>query len=151
MLEIRVPPPLVFLAAAGLMWLLAWLLPALAVPIPARVWWAAACAAAGVIVGLLGVREFRKARTTVDPLRPDKSSAVVVTGIYRMTRNPMYAGLLLVLLGWAVFLANVAALIGPITFVLYISRFQIVPEERALEQKFGPPYLDYKQRVRRWL
>jgi protein-S-isoprenylcysteine O-methyltransferase Ste14 len=151
MLEARVPPPLVFLAAAALMWLLARLVPALAVPIPGRAWWAAACVAAGVVVGLLGVREFRKARTTVDPMRLDESSAVVVAGVYRITRNPMYAGLLLVLLGWAVFLANIAALIGPVAFVLYISRFQIVPEERALERKFGPPYLNYKQRVRRWL
>jgi protein-S-isoprenylcysteine O-methyltransferase Ste14 len=79
------------------------------------------------------------------------ASALVTGGVYRLTRNPMYLGLLLDLLAWAVFLwAPLALAVLPI-FVLYIHRFQIVSEERALSSLFGSEYADYKQLVRRWL
>jgi protein-S-isoprenylcysteine O-methyltransferase Ste14 len=76
---------------------------------------------------------------------------LVTTGIYHHTRNPMYVGLLLVLLGWVSFLCSVIALLGLVAFVIYITRFQIVPEERVLLAKFGADYAEYLARVRRWL
>jgi protein-S-isoprenylcysteine O-methyltransferase Ste14 len=63
----------------------------------------------------------------------------------------MYVGLTLVVLGWAAFLCSFLALTGPVAFVLYISRFQIAPEERVLISKFGVAYEEYKSQVRRWV
>jgi protein-S-isoprenylcysteine O-methyltransferase Ste14 len=94
---------------------------------------------------------FLRAKTTVNPIKPASTSSLVLTGPYRFSRNPMYLGQLLLLLGWATFLANgVAYLFAPV-FVLYINRFQIVPEERSLCAKFGAEFLAYKARVGRWL
>jgi len=84
-------------------------------------------------------------------MKPEKASSLVTTGIYRFTRNPMYLGLLFVLFAWAVFLASVWALLGPVAFVFYIDRFQIAPEEAILAGMFGAAYTEYKARVRRWL
>jgi len=92
-----------------------------------------------------------RARTSVNPMRPEKSSAIVSAGIYGITRNPMYVGLVFVLTGWFVYLGAVSAIVGPIGFVLYIQRFQILPEERVLAAKFGDEYRAYMARVRRWL
>ena len=112
---------------------------------------ALALVASGLVLDLRGALAFRRARTTVNPLAPGKTSAIVATGVYRITRNPMYLGMLAMLMGVAVFLAAPAALLGPGAFVAYITRFQILPEERALTGKFGEPYLSYCRQVRRWL
>lgn len=100
---------------------------------------------------LSGVMAFRRARTTVNPLNPEAATALVIVGVYRYTRNPMYVGLATMLVGWAVYLAAPLALLGPPIFVLFIARFQIVPEERALAEKFGREFADYRKKVRRWL
>jgi protein-S-isoprenylcysteine O-methyltransferase Ste14 len=105
----------------------------------------------GAAIGFAGVWSFHRARTTVNPWRPHASSALVVSGVYSRTRNPMYLGLLLALVGWGLCLANVYALLLAGTFVPYMNRFQIRPEERALEQAFGQDFPDYCRRVRRWL
>ena len=84
-------------------------------------------------------------------MKPQAASSLVVAGVYKITRNPMYLGLSLVLVGWAVFLWSAWALLGPVVFVAYISRFQIAPEERVLASLFGSEYSAYKTKVRRWL
>ena len=94
---------------------------------------------------------FRRARTTVNPLKPETSAALVSTGVYSFTRNPMYLGMALALFAWAVYLSSVWSLLGPVLFALYITRFQIVPEERVLDGLFGASFAAYKKRVRRWL
>ena len=106
---------------------------------------------AGAVIGIAGVWSFRKARTTVNPWRPHASSELVVTGIYRWTRNPMYLGLLLALLGWGLYLASAFAVMLALVFVPYENRFQIQPEERALERTYGDAFARYCERVRRWL
>ena len=98
-----------------------------------------------------GVVAFRAARTTVNPTQIDRASRVVTGGIYRFSRNPMYVGLTALLASWAVFLAVPLTVIGPIAFALFLHRFQILQEERVMAEKFGREYLDYKQRVRRWI
>ncbi len=108
-------------------------------------------AASGIAVSVSGIWSFWRARTTVNPHRPEAASSLVATGIYHFTRNPMYLGLFLVLAGWAAHLANAAALAGPLLFALYVTRFQILPEERALTTKFGPKFDAYKRRTRRWI
>ena len=150
-LELKAPPLAVVLITAAFMWVAARAAPAFGVVLPARSILAAGLAVAGVATSVLGVVAFRRARTTVNPMRPESSSALVVTGVYRLTRNPMYLGFLLLLLGWALLLSNALALAFLPAFVLYMSRFQIVPEERALASAFGPEYAAYSARVRRWV
>jgi protein-S-isoprenylcysteine O-methyltransferase Ste14 len=150
-LELRIPPPVVALTFAAGMWLVAHLPPLLQLPNFVRLLVAAVLVALGVAVALGGVMSFRRARTTVNPLKPETSVALVSTGVYSFTRNPMYLGMVLALLAWALYLSSIWSLIGPLIFGSYITRFQIVPEERVLDRLFGAPFAEYKKRVRRWL
>lgn len=150
-LEHRVPPPIVAACTAGLMLPAAWLLPVLAFDFPVRAPIAAAVACLGALVSLTGVLQFWRARTTVNPLKPEAASALVIAGIYRWTRNPMYLGMAIVLAAWGIYLANLGALAVAALFVAYINRFQIAPEERALEARFGADFAAYRRAVRRWL
>lgn len=151
-LETRIPPPLVMLAAAGITGLLAWLFPGASFIGEGSTAAAGALALIGVGVGAAGAIAFRRARTTLDPHRPDQATTLVTTGVYRVSRNPMYLGLLLVLLAWAFYLDSwPGLLVGPTAFVVWITRFQIVPEERFLMQLFGPDYIAYLRRTGRWL
>ncbi len=151
-LELKIPPPLVAAAVAGAMVAASvWLPPVLALPPAVRVGAALVLAAVGACFDVAGLLAFRKARTTVNPMTPDKATAVVSTGVYRVTRNPMYLGLVLMLLALALYLASPWALLGPLAFGAFITRFQIRPEERALAARFGAAYTAYCARVRRWL
>jgi protein-S-isoprenylcysteine O-methyltransferase Ste14 len=150
-LELKVPPPVVGLFTAMLMWLTAKKVPTLGLILPQRKGLVLGLLVAGVCVSILGVASFRRARTTVNPLKPEEASCLVRSGIYRYTRNPMYLGLLLILLGWAVFLANIVAFIFLPAFVVYLNRFQIRPEEKALASAFGQDFASYRSKVRRWL
>jgi protein-S-isoprenylcysteine O-methyltransferase Ste14 len=150
-LEARIPPPLVGVAAGALMWGLSRLGPVLDVSLAVRASVAVALTLLGGAISIAGVVSFARAKTTVNPLKPETASALVASGIYRWTRNPMYLGLLTVLLGWAAFLASPWGVLGPVIFVLYLNRFQIAPEERALERLFGASFVAYKSKVRRWL
>lgn len=121
-------------------------------PVPGlRIGLAAMLLVTGAWLAVAGVIEFRRASTTVNPMAPSDSSTVVDTGVYRYTRNPMYLGFLLVLFAWAAWLAAPWALLGPVVFVAWMTRFQILPEERALLERFGDDYRAYCRRVRRWV
>jgi protein-S-isoprenylcysteine O-methyltransferase Ste14 len=133
------------------MWTVAHLPPILPLPKLVRLLVAAVLIAIGVAVAIGGVVSFRRAKTTVNPLKPETSAALVSTGVYSFTRNPMYLGMVLALFAWAVYLSSIWSLIGPALFGLYITRFQIVPEERVLDRLFGARFVEYKKRVRRWL
>ena len=150
-LELKIPPLAVVIVTAALMWIAPRAAPAFRVVLPDRSALAACLAVAGVVTSVLGIVAFRRARTTVNPMHPESSSALVVAGVYRLTRNPMYLGFLLILLAWAIFLSNALAVLVLPAFVLYMNRFQIAPEERALTSTFGAEYVAYKTRVRRWL
>ena len=150
-LEHKVPPPLVALIICGLMWCLAMLVPQLAVPFVVRVAGAVALLVLGLGIAISGVVSFRRAKTTVNPVKIETASSLVSVGVFRFTRNPMYFGMLIALAGWAVYLANWLALLGLPLFVLYMNRFQIGPEERVMATLFGADYAAYKERVRRWI
>lgn len=150
-LELKVPPPVAGLVMAILMWLTARAVPTVGFILPQRKGLVLGLVVAGVCVSVLGVASFRRARTTVNPLKPERSSCLVTSDIYRYTRNPMYLGLLLILLGWAVFLANILAFIFIPGFIAYLNRFQIRPEERVLASVFGQDFANYRSKVRRWL
>jgi len=150
-LEAKVPPPAVAVAVAVVMWGISFLAPEVAMPETLRLAACLAIVVAGLVFSAGGLLSFRRARTTVNPTTPEAASSLVSSGIYRITRNPMYVGLSLFLMAWAVFLSSAWALLGLVAFVLYIGRFQIAPEERALSKLFGSEYASYKATVRRWL
>lgn len=150
-LELRVPPLAVLLIAGVLMGLSALWTPPLAWSPAIRILSGATIAAIGILIAIFGVVAFRRARTTVNPMRPDGASSLVASGIYNYTRNPMYLGMLLVLIGWAAYLARPWALAVLPVFVIYMNRFQIGPEERVLEGIFGAEFDAYRSRVRRWM
>ena len=150
-LEVKIPPPAVAVAIAVAMWGASRLAPWLELPSALRLGAAAAILLVGIGFSAGGVIAFRRAQTTLNPTKPEQASSLVRSGVYRVTRNPMYVGLLCVLVAWAVFLSSAWALLGLVTFVLYIGHFQIAPEERALVKLFGSEYADYQAKVRRWL
>jgi protein-S-isoprenylcysteine O-methyltransferase Ste14 len=150
-LEHKIPPPIVGLLVGALMWYAASLASPLPTPDGLRFAAAVITGAAGLLVALAGQLAFRKAQTTINPMKPEAASSLVITGAFRYTRNPMYVGFTMVLLAWALFLASPLALAGPVIFALFITRFQILPEERALNAKFGRDFAAYQAQVRRWL
>ena len=150
-IELKVPPLALVLSVAAAMWLTSKVIPSLALTTPWLSTGAAALASAGIVFVLAGVVAFRKVRTTVNPTNPEATSTVVVSGVYAVSRNPMYVGFLLILAGWAIFLGHAFSFLLLPVFVLHMNRFQIVPEERVLSARFGSEYIAYMQSVRRWL
>jgi len=151
MFKLKIPPPVYTLSIAALMWFLhQWM--------PIAQWlhepWnmiGLFILAVGVSFDLWAIALFFKAKTTINPMKPDNSQELVDGGLYQYTRNPMYLGLLTNLLGFALWLGSVTPLLGLPLFVVLLTTQQIIPEEIILTKKFGQKYLDYKNRVRRWL
>jgi protein-S-isoprenylcysteine O-methyltransferase Ste14 len=133
------------------MWFVATLAPQLVLVIPGQVILAAIAGFTSIALILAGAIAFRVAGTTVNPMQPSNTSSIVTRGIYKISRNPMYAGFLLLLLSWALLLSNIVSFAGLPVFVWYMNRFQIIPEEQALIAKFGAEYIAYAKNVRRWL
>jgi protein-S-isoprenylcysteine O-methyltransferase Ste14 len=150
-LELKVPPPAVGLIIAAAMWQLARMFTLVGVPLQVRFSLAVVIAVLGLCLELSALKLFFRKRTAINPMKPQNTSVMVVSGIYQLTRNPMYLGMACILIAWALYLDSVLALAGPVLFVLYINQFQIKPEERFLLNKFGTAYADYLKRVRRWV
>ncbi|MBI5577854.1 MAG: isoprenylcysteine carboxylmethyltransferase family protein [Deltaproteobacteria bacterium] len=150
-LELKVPPVALALILAAGMWVASVYTPSLTLAIPWRTALSVALSAAGVAFALAGALAFRRANTTINPAKPEAASTVVTSGVYGVSRNPMYVGILLVLTGWAFFLHHALTFFFLPVFVAYMDRFQIAPEERALSALFGSEYATYKRSVRRWL
>lgn len=146
----KIPPPIVGAVCAACMYGLAQL-PFLQAALPRLTWLAAIFALLGTAIEMAGLWAFYHAKTTVNPLAPERTSRIVQTGIYARTRNPMYVGMACYLVAWAIWLAQPLALLGVVMFILYITHFQIIPEERVLTQKFDTEYTDYCRHVRRWI
>lgn len=151
-LETRIHPPFVLLAAIAIIHLGEWLLPGLSgaqtVLMRALMW---AFLVAGAIFGAFALAQVVNARTTVHPTHPDQTTALVTSGIYGLTRNPMYLGLACFLVAYGFHKMHPAVIVALAFFIWFITRFQIVPEERALRRKFGKTFDDYAARVRRWI
>ena len=150
-LDLKVPPPFVALLFGFLTWLASPLVDPAEIPFGIRVGAAIAVACTGAVFGVSAMVWFRRAKTTMSPIKPGAASVLVTGGVFRFTCNPMYLSLLLYLFAWALYLSNSLALLFLPLFVLYINRFQIAPEERTLSSLFGPEYAAYTGRVRRWL
>ena len=146
-----VPPPVVAAIVGAVMWALDRRLElckfesALQAPV------AGILLIVGLLLMLCAVASFVAARTTINPLRPSRASSLVTTGIFRISRNPIYLGDLVLLAALAVWLGNAISALLLVPFVAYINRFQIIPEEHALTKLFGSSYIAYCSKVRRWL
>lgn len=147
----RVPPVVYFVGFALLGWGLSRLLPALDFELPLMILAAAGLIFAGIILLLVAVGAFAQVGTTVNPIRPSEADALVTDGLYRVSRNPMYLAMALILFGGAFLVGNLASFAAPVLFVWVITVSQIKPEERALEEVFGDAFRMYRQRTRRWI
>ncbi len=150
-LELKIPPLLLVLLFGAAMWVGANVAPALT--LAGTVTWLTPTIIAGIggVFAILGVKDFRSAKTTVNPTTPSEASTLVTTGVYKVTRNPMYVGLFFLLFAWGIVLNNWLSLGFAPLFVLYMNRFQISVEEKALLTLFGSDYETFTQNVKRWL
>jgi protein-S-isoprenylcysteine O-methyltransferase Ste14 len=149
-LELKVPPDVVALVVGGLMWLVSTVTSSPAVSVAYRVLVAIVLSVVGIVLIVSARVAFAKADTTFSPIAPDRSSHLVTAGVYHVTRNPMYLGTQLVLLAIAALLSNPVAVVVALSYIAYMDRFQIRPEERVLRARFGSVYEDYTRSVRRW-
>lgn len=150
-LELKFPPALLFilLAAASYgygVWQQARLLPIMT----GLAWIGVVLMGLGIVCCVAGVVSFRRARTTVNPLAPERATKLVIRGIYHYSRNPMYLGFALMLIGTGLLWQQLSIVVWTWLFMAYLQRFQIKPEERALTALFGADYQHYCQQVRRW-
>lgn len=145
-MELKLPPPLLFVFCL----LLIYLLPR-GEHYPLPQWLSFLFAGIGIAVSMAGLYALKKAQTTISPFTPQKSSLLVTSGIYRFSRNPMYLGLMFLLIAWALWLNRYFTSLVIIGFIYCLNQFQIKPEERFLQQKFGERFTQYCQQVRRWL
>jgi len=150
-LDNRVPPPVIAVATGAVMAGAAWLLSPSDVPSWLRYGATGVLLLLSALFGAPAFAVFARAGTTINPVRIEDASALVTGGIYRVTRNPMYVGLTGLLLALVTGLARPWLFVGPLFFIVFITRFQIIPEERAMQAKFGEAYTAYCHRVRRWL
>jgi len=150
-MKLRIPPLVQAATCALISWALAVLVPRTSISLSWLSHVAIGLLVIGLAILLAAVFDFSRNETTVNPLEPEQAETLVVSGLFRFTRNPMYLGMALVLSAWALYLANALAIIGPVLFVASITALQIKPEEEALGKKFGQDYVEYRKRVGRWL
>lgn len=149
-MHLKLPPALVTLITAFLIYGVARFLPFGDFDFTGRVYVIWVLLGLGVLLGAFSLGQFFKTKTTIDPRDPNKTSELVITGLYKLSRNPMYLALLLVLLAFGLYFPNAFNFLIFIFFVAYMNKFQIIPEEKALKVKFGKQYDAYLVRVRRW-
>lgn len=150
-MRLRIPPPLVALSIAAAMFVVARFAPVGHFAFAARQASALALAMLAFAVMALAAWQFARVRTTINPLHPEHSSALVTGGLFALSRNPMYLAMLMLLLAVGLWLGNLLSIALCPLFVVFINRFQIAPEEAALRSRFGRVFDDYAARVRRWI
>lgn len=146
-MELKLPPPLIFLLCIGLIYLV----PKLPEPMLWLQMLSILIAIFGLYLDLSSLRAFWRQKNTINPFLPNKTSALIIDGVYRFTRNPMYLSLVCYLLALTLWLASPFGIVAISLFITLVTRFQIKPEEQILTEKFGQAYLDYQQKVRRWI
>ncbi len=145
----KIPPPIVTLTFILLSFWLANYLPKLAFNYQGLL--SLIMTLIGLTIIVIGVKTFHKSDTTVNPLNPSEASHLVTHGVFSYTRNPMYLGMVIILLGVSIYNGVYIGIIILPCFIFYITEFQIKPEEEAMEEIFPEDYTDYLKRVRRWL
>lgn len=149
-MHLKIPPVVVFLVFGLLMYLLSRLLAVGYFEFFGRTFLMYFLFGIACVIGLWALFQFFKSKTSVDPTNPSKASILVTNGLYQYSRNPMYLGLLLVLLAWGLYLGNAFNVLLAAGFVMYMNKFQIIPEEETLSGIFGKEYAQYRTLVRRW-
>ncbi|PJG84148.1 methyltransferase family protein [Caviibacterium pharyngocola] len=142
----KIPPPFWFIACAALVYAT----PAI-IPFTAPLWIIAPFILSACGIAAISLWQFHVVKTTVHPLQLEKTSVLVTNGIYRISRNPMYLSLLLLLISWCLYLGSLGGLLGVILFVFIINELHIKPEEKVLTEYFGNQYREYQRKVRRWV
>lgn len=150
-LSLKIPPVAQGIIAILLIWLFHRYAPLYQVKFIYQRIVACALVGMGAIATIAGIFAFIKLSTTVDPRYPQKASKLVIIGIYKYSRNPMYLGILLAISGIAVYFGALSSIIVVLSFVAFMNKYQIAPEEAALQEKFGESYTHYLRNVRRWL
>lgn len=151
MLELKIPPPLIALFCILGMYFTRDLIPSFGIT-EIVVWLFAGTLFIGAcLIASVALFQFKKAHTTIHPNVPHKTRQVVISGVYSITRNPMYLALTMLVAAAGIAMQQSAVLLFTLACVLYLQRYQILPEERILEDKFGDEYLAYKSKTRRWM
>ena len=109
------------------------------------------CFLIGLIILILAVNSFKKHNTNVNPIKIENASSLVISGVFEYSRNPMYLGMVMILFGLALMFNVIGGTLFTLLFTVYMTKFQIKPEEKVMEKLFGEDFLQYKQNVRMWL
>ena len=145
----KIPPPVICLIGALLIYYSSPFFPYLTLPVFNAL--PILSLVSGIAVIVSAIKSFKDYKTTINPLKPETASSLVTSGVFKYTRNPMYLGLLLILIYLSLIFNVVGGCLVSLGFIIYITKFQIIPEEVAMEKLFGNQFLEYKQQVRRWI
>ena len=149
MKTIKIPPPILVLILTSLVYFSSTKLESIYLPYRQTV--SVLILIIGIVVIISPVFDFIKSKTTVNPIKFQNVNRLVTTGIYRYSRNPMYLGMILIIISTTVYYLNLLSVFSPLIFYIWINKFQISREEIFLEGKFGNEYLKYKSKTRRWI
>ena len=151
MLKLKIPPPFYALSVALIMWLASQYFPIATLIVAPWNILGIALVVLAAVMDFTSLYLFFKKKTTPNPMKPEFTTGLVTNGMYKISRNPMYLGMLMMLIGFAIFLGQLSPFLIIPLFYVVITEMQIKPEEEMLEQKFGTEYIEYKTKVRRWL
>ncbi len=150
-MKLKVPPVIVVAITVFLMWVIDKYLSLEFLAFNVPKWIIILTSILGIACIVLGVIQFSVKKTTVNPHKPEDSTSLVSSGIYSISRNPMYLGMLILLVFYGLFLGDGLVFLMLPVFIWYMNSFQIKPEEEILVELFGDQYVDYKKKVRRWI
>ena len=150
-LELKIPPAVVMLFFMILMYFISSIFSSLNIDFMFQIFLSIETAVSGFVLIVAASYVFTEKSTSINPMKPESASTLVTNGVYKFTRNPMYLGIVVILFAWLVFLGNILNIINILLFILYMNKYQIIPEEGALEKLFGDEYLSYCAKVKRWL
>lgn len=150
-LELKVPPAVVTFVFIVLMYFVSSIFSFLNIDFMFQIFLSVETAVSGFVLIVAGSYVFNEKKTSINPLKPQSATSLVTNGVYKFTRNPMYLGIVIILFAWLLFLGNILNIVNIVLFVLYMNKYQIIPEEKALEKLFNEEYLSYKAKVKRWI
>ena len=146
---IKIPPPLIVLVLIVSIYFSSKKIDLINIPLQMEI--SIFILSAGILIFLNPVLQFIKSKTTVNPIQFEEVNKLVTSGIFKYSRNPMYLGMLMIVLSTSIFYLNIYSILTPLLFILWINKFQIKREEEFLIEKFGDEYLSYKKKTRRWI
>ena len=146
---IKIPPPLIVLVLIISIYFSSTKLDLIHIPFQLEI--SFLILSLGILIFINPVLKFIKSKTTINPIQFDKTNKLVTSGIFKYSRNPMYLGMLMIIISTSIFYLNIYSILTPFLFIFWINKFQIQREEVFLAEKFGKEYLSYKNKTRRWI